>query len=213
MTFDPLAEFFDGLNTTATGQRERNRPCEGRGIYALDSFGPKKTDKGYIITASLRVIRPAPGSTRKPGEEVEIAWFTYKGKTEGGENEKARARDFVNALLSRPNMTPAKEESTKFAGPTQPGRGLLVEIEAKTNTYTRKDKTTGTGTNYTFIPVPGQSNETVVKVRAQVEAWAGAEAAANPAPAPEPVAPVVPVAPAAAPAAAPGSPLAFLFGQ
>ena len=189
MSYDPIADFLSGLDTQASGSSDRDRPDEGRGTYALDDYGPKKTEKGFIMVASLRVVKPAPGSTKKPGESCEIAWFIYKGAKEGGENEKARARDFVNALLCRPEKTPAGQASAKLVQPTQPGHGILIEIEGKHRTYTRKDGTRGENVNYTYHSVTGQTPQSIQAMRSQIELLKGNNAPATPPPAAAPVPP------------------------
>ncbi len=226
MSFDPIADLMNGLNTTATGERERSRPCPGLGIYILESFGPKNTEKGVILCATLRVGQPAPGSQKKSGDSVEIAWFISKPKTEGGENEKARGRDFVNALVGAPKGSPAGETSLKLSQPTQPGMGICIAIDTKTTTYKKKDGTPGTGSEYTYSHVPGQAPEAIAANRAALIGMAQAaapaaapppytgvpHAAATPAAFPMQTATVAPTAPPVAPPApAAGSPLAFLF--
>jgi hypothetical protein len=168
MTFDPLADLFSGLDTQAQSGYA-SEPATGRGIYALTNYGPKKTDAGYIAVAKLQVVKAPEGSNKKPGDKAEISWFIYKGVKEGGERERGRARDFVNALLGRPQMTPAGQQSAQLASDAQPGRGILIEIEAttKTFTYTKGEKAgqKGTGMEYEYHHIPGQTGETIKAMR------------------------------------------------
>ncbi len=162
--FDPLAGLFDGLNTKSQSAGGRSRPDVGVGVYVLEKYGPKQTEKGVIMEAKLRIAKVAEGSQNKVGDQVELAWFIYKGPKEGGENEKARARDFVNALLGRPQMTPAGPESRKLSAREQPGSGIAVQIEGKDISYKKKDGSKGEGRNYAYSHLP-QSGEQIASQR------------------------------------------------
>lgn len=179
MTFDPLAQLFDGFNTTAR-PGNRSRPALGIGIYALETYGPKNTDKGVIMSASLRCVKTPNENEMKVGEQVELAWFIYKSAKEGGENEKARGRDFVNALLGRAAGTPAGEDTRKLSDARQPGRGVLVQIKGEDRSWRSKDGTrSGTTTNYSFTTIPA-ANQDIPKQRAWVESLAPVETAPAP---------------------------------
>lgn len=186
MAFDPLADLFSGFNTDASDVFERRRPCVGKGIYLLSNYGPKSTQDGTIIQAELMVAQPAPGSTRAPGDIVELAWFVYKGKKEGGDNEKARGREFVNALMGYPRGYHSGADALKLSQPTQPGMGTAILIEAEDVEYVKK----GTDVkrkarNYTFGNIP-QTLEQVAAQRAKMSSMTAA---------PAPEAPTAPVAP------------------
>ncbi len=134
VNLDALQGMFDGMNTDLDPNATNNpRPAMGKGIYILDAYGPKETTKkGWIMTAQLVCAQPPPNSGMAVGTVVNLAWMTSDTGW-GGKYAKARARDFVIALLGLPPGTDTGAASKRLSHPTQPGTGIALYITASEN--------------------------------------------------------------------------------
>lgn len=233
MSTNPMDDLFNFNTNVDPNAKNHARPDSGKQICLLKKYWTKNSfKKGTILIADLVIAQPAPGGKHVVGDVVSVAWMiSYKGPSGLADTyAKARASEFVRALLGMPENAEAGGQSRRLTEGDQPGTGIAVVVDCDASTQYPSFK---------FDHIP-QTPEQIAAQRAYVLAQPAAptvpaamQAPLNPpvqtapvalpvalpvaAPATQPVyappvaAPVYAAPPVTAPAPAAGSPLAFLF--
>ncbi len=144
------------------------KPHEGKQICMVKLYGPKDTQKkGTIMRVDLMVVQPAPGSTYVQGSHCGIAWYVNESDTTKRRYERARAGEFVLALLGLAPKTVYGPHSQRLSQTDQPGQGIMIAIYGERN---------GQYLNYRYEHIP-QTGEQIAANRAVVDRVKASEAA------------------------------------
>lgn len=130
------------------------KPPLGRGTYVIKQYYEKDTKKkGKILAVDLLILSHP---SAQPGMQVGLAWFVNESDAVKQRYERARARDFVLALLGLPAGSAYGPQAARLAQRDNPGAGLVIDIEAVQN---------GQWQNYTYHHNPDQSRRAQLRER------------------------------------------------